>query len=1437
MKTKLFYLLIFLPALFFGQNNLVRWNSNADSGKAPNILVANVGASSVSSASGITNITFNSWGNNNSHLNFSPITTAGTLQSDYYVQYQISANSGYKIDLDKFSYVAWSEAGSIKYQVRYSKDASFVSGVTTVINETSLSPSETTINVNLNGVTVYPTETLYLRIYVYGKNSGWNSGFRVKRSASGQGTSSNIGPLFTGTVSAFSNVMTAVNDAFIAQPNQTTALNVLANDIAGGAAINAVSLTTAPAHGTAVWNTATQRFDYTPNTNYFGGDSFTYTINNGVNPSSTATVTLSVQGTTPTGNLSGTYYIDSQYGHFATITSAVNYLNTHTVTAPVTFILNNNTYNNSTGEVFPIEFTSNNAHLVTFKPGVNKNVNIDAYNANSWTPVRAVFKFNGAAKITFDGSNNGSDSKNLTINNYCNILNGSDRTIIWLSNQTNNLTFENLTLMQGSYNSNSSMSCSIYAGSNSTINTDTSGAAANPASNITITNNLFKGVKQGVFFNNSNNNFSTNITVSNNDFGTEAGVDKITHSVFLRGVQGFNVSENIIYDLEIEFSAGLDYSGIYVGGNSRNGIISKNKILGIYRNNNAQQVSGIHLATTYSSNSNIALVNNFISDVYSPGSNNNLSGGAYGIYLHGGKGYKIYHNTVSLSENVTDGVCAAIIFRGTANQYSEIDMRNNIFKNNQTNGNYASGIRKFAIAFEFALTSNLSNIFTHLDNNNYYAPANGGFIAGHTSLNTGTTYPTHFYTTFTAWKDFSAAAFDANSGTDNTTFVNNYNLHVTNSNAWVNNNGVGLASEFAALGLPYDDIDGQLRSSSTPDIGADEFGVPAPEPGVCETVLYWNGSSWGDINGNPVVENGEIITEPTSNFVTEIRGAYNTELHGSFTTCQLTIATGGSLRIKANDYVYIVRRLINNLTASAVVVDNNGSIIQELDINENVGNITYKRSSMAMFRYDYTYWGSPVTGQTTAAFSPNSGNYRYRWDATIIPSPSVPGFYEQARWKLHNGVMLPGHGYIIKAPNSFPNSPSATPQIFNGSFVGVPNSGPYTIETVGDINDMLPGGENQNPITGYPRDTYAWNFFSNPYPSAIDVKKFRDANNMILDYNVYLWTHNTKPILSGIYLAYSANDFAVYNIALGQGTAADPYENVGGQINPNPNVNVPTKFIASGQGFFMAAKQGSVQFNNSMRVSNTNNPHGVIPNNQFYRQNTQVSTESTANDEKHILKLSIRNNEGAFHQTMIGYIASASNGLDNVDGALFGGNYVSIYTLVENAAQVVQGRALPFEDTDEIQVGYSATMAGNFSINLDYFDGIFSPDNANQAIYIKDHYLNTLHNLKDAPYEFYSEIGSFNERFSIVYKNALSTGNIEADLNWGVVTKNNKIEVYANGFTINNLEIYDITGRQIYNKKDLNTNFHTINNLYANQILIVKITTDSNKTSVKKFKN
>ena len=72
-----------------------------------------------------------------------------------------------------------------------------------------------------------------------------------------------------------------------------------------------------------------------------------------------------------------------------------------------------------------------------------------------------------------------------------------------------------------------------------------------------------------------------------------------------------------------------------------------------------------------------------------------------------------------------------------------------------------------------------------------------------------------------AWK--SASSFDGNSISGDPGFVSTYDLHASSS--FLNNKGTSYS-------LVTDDIDGDKRSSSTPDIGADEFTPVALDAGV-----------------------------------------------------------------------------------------------------------------------------------------------------------------------------------------------------------------------------------------------------------------------------------------------------------------------------------------------------------------------------------------------------------------------------------------------------------------------------------------------------------------------------------------------------------------------------------------------------------------------------
>lgn len=94
----------------------------------------------------------------------------------------------------------------------------------------------------------------------------------------------------------------ANDDTFRTTKNaQALPVNVLANDVGAGIHVTAV---TQPSHGTATLVTATNGVNYSyvtykPATDYVGPDSFTYTITDSSNATSTASVAVTVDDTTP----------------------------------------------------------------------------------------------------------------------------------------------------------------------------------------------------------------------------------------------------------------------------------------------------------------------------------------------------------------------------------------------------------------------------------------------------------------------------------------------------------------------------------------------------------------------------------------------------------------------------------------------------------------------------------------------------------------------------------------------------------------------------------------------------------------------------------------------------------------------------------------------------------------------------------------------------------------------------------------------------------------------------------------------------------------------------------------------------------------------------------------------------------------------------------
>ncbi|MEZ0129750.1 T9SS sorting signal type C domain-containing protein, partial [Flavobacterium sp. LBUM151] len=267
--------------------------------------------------------------------------------------------------------------------------------------------------------------------------------------------------------------------------------------------------------------------------------------------------------------------------------------------------------------------------------------------------------------------------------------------------------------------------------------------------------------------------------------------------------------------------------------------------------------------------------------------------------------------------------------------------------------------------------------------------------------------------------------------------------------------------------------------------------------------------------------------------------------------------------------------------------------------------------------------------------------------------------------------------------------------------------------------------------------------------------------------------------------------------------------------------------IGAGQSFFTsAATAGTVTFNNGMRLGGTSNT-------QFFKS---AATAKSGAVEKHRLWLNMTNSEGAFKQMLVGYVEGASDEYESkYDGVSFDANpYVDFYSVANGNNYVIQARALPFRDSDQVPLGYRTTIAGNFTISIDEVDG----DLSNQTIYVEDKKTGEVHDLKTSDYTFTTEKGTFTDRLVLRYTNkTLGTGDFENVENGVLVSvKNKAIQISSSQENISQIAIYDITGKQLYSKSKVGTTELQISNLSSgDQILIAKVTLENGYVMSKKI--
>lgn len=507
-----------------------------------------------------------------------------------------------------------------------------------------------------------------------------------------------------------------------------------------------------------------------------------------------------------------------------------------------------------------------------------------------------------------------------------------------------------------------------------------------------------------------------------------------------------------------------------------------------------------------------------------------------------------------------------------------------------------------------------------------------------------------------------------------------------------------------------------------------------------------------------------------------------------FSACSLTVTAIGNMVVPTGVTITVTNE-VRVATGGVLTFNNNASLLQTATptTNLNSGYIRYIRTTPNIRKFDYTYWSSPVALQIIGNISPATQPDKYYWwNATV-------GTYNWAQVATPTlTTMTIGEGYIIRGPNTAPYDTVATPYTANfgdGVAGGIPNNGDYT-------HSIIVNGANDLNLLG------------NPYPSALSANLLMSGNTGTLGAlgvgtTFYFWTHNTPPAS----LVYIVDDYALYNLTGGTRAAITP-----------GNTAIPSGNIAAAQSFFVkGVTTGTLTYRNSMRLSGLNS--------QFYRLNSQV--DPYENIERHRLWLDLKNDSGAFKEVLVGYIENATNGFENgLDGeAIEAGNVISMYTIADSKNMTIQGRALPFDVNDQVALGYKASTAGTYTIDLSHQDGLFTDTSI--PVYLHDTLLNVYHNLRDGGYSFVTESGTFNIRFVLRYTNgALATSTSVFNENAVLVYHNaTSITIETANFNMQSVKVFDINGREIVSKANITSSKIVLNNLtIAHQVLLVQVT-------------
>lgn len=542
--------------------------------------------------------------------------------------------------------------------------------------------------------------------------------------------------------------------------------------------------------------------------------------------------------------------------------------------------------------------------------------------------------------------------------------------------------------------------------------------------------------------------------------------------------------------------------------------------------------------------------------------------------------------------------------------------------------------------------------------------------------------------------------------------------------------------------------------------------------------LWSNESTWlhggvWDILDKPDTTNPWSIIKVSNN----ITASTNIKSSGLIIDDQKTLIVNGDYEIN-NSWYFELNGTLDLKDDAQLVQTNTSDLVTDADgeiLRRQEGNSNY---------FWYNYWTSPVgsttvttlTDNNTSANNENNTPFRLNMlkDGNGDAIQFTNAYHQTGKistywlYTYQNGLtywnwshispstnIQPGIGYTQKGTG---NTEPEQQYIFEGK----PNNGTILI-AANDVDGDTANESIQN-------STYTSTLIGNPYPSAIDARKFINDNAGIIGGTILLWeqwagnSHNLAEYQGGYgYINALTTERAYQHADI---PIADQMQTQG--------IKTPTAFIPVGQSFFVEViNDGHIEFNNGQRVFKKENE----AESTFFRtQNVNANTNSNYESSPYqLIRLEFATSEGSTRRFVVGFGNDATDGLDyGLDGGFIPeGPEDDMGSLLNNNQFVIQTFA-PITPNKEVDLILKSS--GNFSYSIKSVE-IQNIDD-NQDIFLRDNLTGYYHDLRsDTSYNFTSTAGTFNDRFDIVFQTGNTLSNDDFDANTSIIYVNNQTDL------------------------------------------------------------